>query len=244
MAIYIYTGRPRHGKTYQIARLVTKMLKAKERVFSNVKINLGVGALKKFDESIVGSYASKADRENPEKLLFYWTNMHEWEHFEKGNIICDEMQRYFNARLWENLSEETEVKLQQHGKENLNIYGTTQHYSRIDVSLRILVEGWLDVETIFGNPDNRKPFLGLKLFRVTSVEGIEYFEPYIRMKIQPDLQEQYDIPMRTKLFFFRKKYAVIYDTTAKVGRSEPMPLVHKERKCEMPGCDKVLVTHK
>jgi len=52
MAIYILTGRPRHGKTYRLAQIGYELLKDKQRVFSNFKFNVGVGALKKFKEDI------------------------------------------------------------------------------------------------------------------------------------------------------------------------------------------------
>lgn len=241
MAIYAITGRPRHGKTMEMVRIGIELLKNKERVFSNVKLNLGIGALKKLKEDIIGDYANEIDRSNPEKLLFYWTNMHEWEHFEKGTILCDELQRYFNARRWDALSEDTELKLQQHGKDDLDIYGTTQYYTRIDKALRELVEVWYDVKTVIGNPDNLNPFLGLKFFKITTVEGIEFFEHYMNMQINPNLQ--LEIPHRNSYRRFRRKIAIAYDTRAKIGRSEPMPLVHKIRECNYPGCNKKLITH-
>lgn len=238
MAIYALTGRPRHGKTLELARIGSKLLKKKERIFSNLKFNLGVGALKKFNDNIIGELSSKADRDNPEKLLFYWNNLHEWEHMEKGNIFVDEMTRYFNPRQWAQLSEDTEIKLQQHGKDSLNVYGTVQHYSRIDISLRLLVEKFYIVKTIFGNPDNRKPFLGIKIMSIYGVE-LEDIEDLYQMWKRPDLK--LEIPYTKKTRLFKKKYAIIYDTYQKVGRSEAMPLVHKARLC--PICGKEEIKH-
>lgn len=239
MAIYILTGRPRHGKTFKLARIVAQKLKHGERVYSNLKFNVGVGALKKLKPEIEGDWSKKEDRDNPKKLLFYWTNLHEIEHMNKGNIVMDEAQRYFNSRQWQELSTETEIKLQQHGKDDLNIYGTTQHFTRIDVSLRYLVEVWYDVETIFGSPNNNKIFLGIKIFRITAIEGVEYMQAYMDMKINPKLDLV--IPGKKKIEFFRKKYAIIYDTRAKVGASTPMPLIHRERVC--PDCGVTMTKH-
>lgn len=239
MAIYAVTGKPRHGKTYFIATLVPKMLKHKERIFSNIQFNLGVGSLKKWNADIVGDIYNPADLANPEKLLFYWRHIHQWEHMEKGTIIADEGTRYFNARQWALLSEDTEIKLQQHGKESLDIWLTTQHYTRLDVSLRLLVERFYIVKTIFGNPDNLKPFLGLKLFRVVNME-LEDLEDYYQMLKRPDLKLELDV--KSKTMIFRKKYAKSYNTLELVGKSESMPLVHKSRKC--PICGKEEITHK
>lgn len=237
MAIHLLTGRPRHGKTYELVKIGIKKLIKGERVFSNVHLN--TDHFKKIPKNIIGDLYKKEDRDNSQKQLFYWQNLHDLEHMEKGTILCDEAQRYFNARRWPDLSEETEIKLQQHGKDNLDIFGTVQHYRRIDVSLRELVETWSDIETIFGNPDNKKPLFGIKIFKYTQIEGIELFEPYIAQKINPNLQ--LDIPHKKRVYFFRKKYGNAYDTLQKIAKSAEMPLIHGERTC--PECGKTLITH-
>lgn len=241
MAIYAITGRPRHGKTYWLVSLIPKMLKNKERVYSNIKLNLGVGALKKYDESIVGDLYNPKDIANPDKLIFYWRNIHEWNHMTKGNIIADEGTRYFNARQWAMLSEDTEIKLQQHGKEDLDIWLTTQHYTRLDVSLRLLVEKFYIVETTWGTPDNKKPgftSLWLKYFSIVGLE-LEDIEDYYQMLKHPEME--IDIPYEAFSVRFKMKVAMCYDTRQAVGRSESMPLVHKTRSCAI--CGKMVITH-
>jgi hypothetical protein len=237
MAIFAITGKPRHGKTYYLARKVAEFLKRGERVYSNVFINLGTGALKKFNTEIVGDLYKKEDRDNPDKLLFFWRNIHEWNHMEKGNIIVDEMTRYFNPRQWAQLSEDTEIKLQQHGKEDLDIWGTVQHYTRIDVTLRLLVEKFAIVKMVFGNPNNRKSIFP-KRCRITFLE-LEDIDDYYSMIKRPDLN--LEIEVQQKGFWITKKYKNIYDTRQQVGRSETMPLVHKTRSCEI--CGKEVITH-
>lgn len=238
MAIYVITGKPRHGKTYFLAKLAVGMLKNGERVFSNLKFNLGVGALKKFDESIVGDYSNLQDRNNSKKLLFYWSHIHEWEHFVAGNILVDELTVYFNPRQWDLLSDDTEVKLRQHGKEDLDIWGTTQHYSRIDVAMRQIVEKFYIVTTVFGSPDNKKRYLGLKRFSIVGLY-LEDIEDYYNLIKFPDREMQLDYEKFG--MWFRKKYAVVYDTRQKVGRSELPSLVHRERTCS--DCGKVMISH-
>lgn len=238
MAIYVITGKPRHGKTYYLSTLIYKMLKHGERVFSNIKLNLGKGALKLYDETIVGDLYKPEDINNENKILFYWHNIHEWEHMGKGNIIVDEGTRYFNARQWALLSEDTEIKLQQHGKDDLDVWVTTQHYSRIDITLRILVERFFIVKTLFGNPNNKKPFFGIKIFKIIGVE-LEDIEDYYYSIKHPEQKIELDVSSKLKLF--RKKFAISYDTLEKVGKTETMPLVHKTRTC--PICGKIMITH-
>lgn len=239
MAIYIYTGKPRHGKTMEVVRIACALLKRKERVFSNIKINLGVGALKKIKDEVIGDLWNKADIENPEKLLFYWQNIHEWEHMKNGNILCDELTVYFNPRNWASLSEDTEKKLRQHGKDDLTIWGTTQHYSRVDVALRQIVEKFYIVKTVFGSPDNKKRYLGFKRFEIVGLD-LEDIEDYYSMIKFPDREMVLDYESYHRWFW--KKYAMCYDTKQVVGRSLPVPLLHEERNCEL--CGKQMITHR
>lgn len=239
MAIYVITGKPRHGKTYFIAKQIPRWLnEAKEdglRIFSNVKINYN---LLGYSDDILGNIYNKKDREDPNKLLFYWKNIDTWNFMQKGRIIVDEAQRYFNARKWAMLSEETEIKLQQHGKEDLDIWATTQHYSRIDITLRILVESFFKVEMIWGSPDNKKSWIP-KRARMNEF----YLEDLERvLKMSSEQKETTDIePVSTTTFFIRKKFWRLYDTRATIGASEPMPLKHLERTC--PDCGYRSTTH-
>lgn len=239
MAIYVITGKPRHGKTYYLATMIPSWLKQAKldgfKLFSNLKINyekLGYGS------EIIGNIYEKADRENPEKLLFYWRNIDTWNFMEKGTILVDEASRYFNARKWAMLSEETEIKLQQHGKQDLDIWATTQHYSRIDISMRILVERFVDIQMIFGSPDNEKRILP----RV--IQASEYYlEDMERMeRMGKDWAEEKGIePLWTEKKLVRKKYFRLYDTRQPVGSSLPMPLKHVERVC--PDCGERKIIH-
>lgn len=241
MSIYAVTGKPRHGKTFFVVSKIPRWLKNGERIFSNIKLNFGKGALKKFSEDLVGDIYKPEDLENPEKKVFYWRNIHEWNLMNNGIIIVDEAQKYFNARAWSQLSEDTEAKLQEHGKEDLDVWAITQHYSRIDITLRILVEIYFKVTMVMGNPDNEKgPVFGLlpkrSIAEAWMLEDLEKVERLGRRAsedfndIEPEWSEN---------IWIRKKYFSIYDTRAKVGRSLPMPLVHKERNCPVCGSTKI-----
>jgi len=245
MAIYVITGRPRHGKTYYMASLVPNLLKecqnTGKRLYCNFKIN--VEKIKKnrkeyFDDSIIGDILSEEDRNNSEKLLFYWRNIDTWNYMQNGTILIDEAQRYFNARKWEMLSDETEMKLQQHGKEDFDIYATTQHFTRIDKTLRIIVESYFHVGMVFGTPDNKKRLLP-RICRISEY----YLEDMERMEnIGKDYAEERGVsPLSDWHFMIRKKYYEIYDTRQLVGESRPMPLKHITRIC--PTCNKNEIKH-
>jgi len=263
MSIYAITGKPRNGKTYFLARLIPRFLSEyieeenyskihkEDRfpltdsfpvgcLYPNFKINLGKGALKKYPDRIVGNLHNEDDLKNPTKLIFYWSNITDWSLMKRrGRILCDEGQRYFNARQWAYLSPETEIKLQQHGKEDLDVWLTTQHVSRIDLSLRLLLHFIGICKVTFGNPDNRKTWLP-KRFQITwhYLEDIERWEKQ-REIINPHTGQPYPLslePVESEVFWLRKKYACLYDTRQKVGRSDLVPLQHREVYCENDYC--------
>lgn len=235
MAIYVVTGKPRNGKTFFIARQIPQWFKrAKKergefRIYSNLGINLAPLGL---DDSVVGDIYSEEDRRNPDKLLFYWRNIDTWNLMEKGVIIVDEATRYFNARRWAMLSEETEIKIQQHGHEDLDIWATTQHFTRIDVTMRVLVEAFFDVELVLGKPDNRAP---VKVARWTQYSLEELTRRDNMGKESEAMLEEYP----SGRFLIWNKYGRLYDTKQMVVASKPMPLIHKVRICSTCGYEKV-----
>lgn len=245
MAIYVVDGKPRHGKTAWVVSMVPDMIKEAfftgYKVFSNVYIKVeNIPFLYYYYENpkdCIGDITSKKDRENPRKLIFFWRNIHEWNFMDKGTIICDEATRYFNTRRWALLSEDTEIKLQQHGKEQLDIYAITQSYDRLDISLRVITEKFFRVARVFG--------YGNRTIRAQITEHYyEDLEKYARNPVQyeKDLnneeEEKYLPPINKRYFWIGKRVWNLYDTTEQVLASKPMPLKHIERKCHKIGCKK------
>ena len=239
MAISIVDGLPRHGKTaWLINKHIVEWLKdAKQngyKVFSNVYINVeNIKFIKKNYKKpadCIGDIESKKDRENPKKLLYYWRNIDTWNFMARGTIIVDEATRYFNARRWAMLSEDTEIKLQQHGKDRLDIWGTTQHWSRLDVSLRVLCEDYYRVERVLGISNTTY------ISRISrhTLEELEKWEGNRLSLVKNDDTGEEIMEDTTDYTYFmpwapwRKQ---LYDTNQTVGSSKPMPLKHLERFC-------------
>lgn len=243
MAIYSIDGRPRNGKTYYVISQVPLWLKQNKRIYSNIKLfpdkiikkGFWFGQKKEYwSNDIAGQITNKSDRDNPQKKILYWRNIDEWNYMSNGVIIADEGQRYFNARMWSLLSEDTEIKLQQHGKENLDIFLTVQHYSRLDVTLRLLVERFFHIEMDGGKPDNIKRWFGLP--KHISIKEY-YLEDMIRAEQLGYRIPDEDIDGNKTVFgvepisrtgkYIRKSIFAMYDTYEQVGRSRSMPIIKK-----------------
>ena len=245
MAIRIYDGLPRHGKTaLMINKNISDWLKdsAKRgyKVFSNVYIYLeNIKWLTKLydghPELAIGDIYSEADREDPTKLIYYWKNIDTWNFMKRGVIICDEATRYFNARRWALLSEDTEIKLQQHGKDRLDIVATTQHWSRLDVSLRVLVEKFTRVERVIGWGNT----IYISRYSDHTLEDLQKWEanPGSFNKDVPEGEEDNGKKVDFSYFMPWAPWRTpLYDTEQTVGASVPMPLKHMERYCPDPDC--------
>ena len=240
MAIYVVDGKPRHGKTAWVISHIPEWLEQARggdfRIFSNVKINMGTGALKRYSEKMVGDIWNANDRQNPRKLLFYWQNLDEWNLMKKGVIIADEATRYFNARNWSSLSQETEIKLQQHGKEDLDVWAITQHYTRLDVSLRVLAENFYRVERVWGIGGNSTVVTRVSEHLLEDMDRYEALMRQVRENEEKGIEQPETISY--EYLWIRGKIKKMYDTKAAVLPSRPMALHHEERICADPYCPK------
>jgi len=118
MAISVFTGRPGEGKTYLMVKKAWPYLLAGIDVYSNFKLDY--------------------EGEN----IHYYRDFSDLADVSSGLILIDEGQYLFNSRNWDNLTLEAQYKLQQHRKDGLNIWLTTQNIQRLDVVLRELVHNY------------------------------------------------------------------------------------------------------
>lgn len=242
MAIYVVDGKPRHGKTAWLMSHVPQWTKEARdhgwKIFSNVKINVEnirwIRKAYKNPKDCIGDLYKKKDRENPKKIIFYWQNIDEWNLMRHGTIICDEATRYFNARKWQALSADTEIALQQHGKLDLDCYLTTQHFSRLDATLRILCESFFRVERVWGWGNTTL------LARVSEhyLEELERYErnPETYKRVKEGEEEEGGEEVYHESFWISRYVKRLYDTRQAVLASRPMPLKHEVRYCLDPKC--------
>lgn len=240
--IYIITGKPGHGKTALMVKMMRDDLKAGRRVFPNIKIypeNMGL-------KEIIGTGLiwNKEDRENPAKQVLYWQNFSDWQYFSEGTVYVDEGLRYFNARKWAQLPDVMQQRFTEHRKDKIDLVFNIQHYTFIEKTLRMLCEKFINVELKYGSAEFKETWMP-RISRCSSIDLITLnrmeamnIDPY---NMTEEDEERLNVFVSSKLFWIKKKFFKMYDTSERVAPSRPEPLLHYERSC--PDCGKVAITH-
>lgn len=274
MSIYAITGKPRQGKTYWMASRIPEWLdelvyqqnkadvhetdryKPEECpvgcLYVNFKVFPGKGALKGYPERIVGDLNKPDDLANPTKLIFPWYYVQEWNKMVRpGRIIATEAQKYVNARRWASLSEETEMKIQMHGHDGLNLYLDLQRFGSLDVVIRDSCELVAVVSMTVGNPDKKwafsVPFLPwvLKRSQIVWIDP-DLYERYHQIKgsINPKTGTFYTVEdmnfevADSDVFFHRKDVYAIYNTHEKpvTYTLQESTIPHEVKWCQDDDC--------
>ncbi len=221
MSIHVFQGRPGEGKTYTLTYLAHHALFKGIDVYSNIDIH---------KTSKIGLYGRYKWTGNYKT----WSCIGEIEHIKNGVILMDEVQAYFNSRNWKKISEEQQKKLQQHRKDGLHIFGTVQHFNRIDKVFRELANYYHNCNKVIGNQfADWKPVRALtnKIGSPWGLIRVETFEPrdLIRAEQMPEVFD-YIKPLGKFWVPIRKKWAYSYDTNQSVARKDYEP-----KKCNICG---------
>lgn len=235
MAIYILDGYSGHGKTaYLVAKIARNLINKGERVFSDIKLypefmDLDIAKApfpekkisnlwhkqKKVPLNIEGRLADKADRDNPNKKILYWSHFDEWQYLKSGTILCDEGGVKFNARRFDSLPDKIQNKLMQLRHERLDLYLTAPHQSRIDLMIRQNTEQFFHFNLAMGSPKFEKGFLPrIAMVRKLHLEQIGL--------IGTPMEET--IEAGSTPFYINPKYFKYYDTSKVVTEGRPMPI--------------------
>lgn len=245
--IYIVTGKTGHGKTAYCAKWARKHLLKGGVVYANTKLNPHEmfskrKYLKLFGElEIEGDITLEKDRTS--KKILYWQNFSDWQYMRDGLVLCDEGIVYFNARKWEQLPDQMQMRFVQHRKDSLDLVVNVQNYTFIDKTLRVLCEKFMNVELKIGSAKFKKTLLP-RISKITEIDlptlnrcenlGID---PY---NAEPEEAKKYHLTgLYQEWFWIRSKIFKWYDTSAKMFESRPEPLIHSLRTCPTCGTQKI-----
>lgn len=149
------------------------------------------------------------------------------------DLILDEVGTYFDSRTFKDLPLSTRLWLAQASKLGVDIYGTAQDFSQVDISFRRLTNHLIEITKIIGSmrpdPNGTKPtptrIWGLCMERELSPIGYDEKNKYAGIKGWP------------KFWLIQEKYCKFYYTNKRVPKGEIPPYKHQVRRCEDPLCN-------
>jgi len=163
--------------------------------------------------------------------IIYWTNINELIKLHDCDVIVDEVGNYFDSRLWSELSLDARRWLSQGAKTGVEMYGSAQDFAQVDKAFRRLVNHLFHITKIMGSrrPSPTKPpvktIWGLCLVRELDPQGYdEDKKKFAAGGVIPSFMT------------IRRQDCEIFDTTQKIIRSQPEPMRHIERFCEIADC--------
>jgi len=235
MAIYIYNGLPGMGKTTKLASIGLELLDRNVKLFKNME-RLGkprrlVVSNMKFSKEVEEKYGYGTE----DSYIVYWETLGELIKYKHCDILMDEVATYLDSTLWKETNPKVKRFLQQHRHYGVNIFGTTQDFKTVDISMRRLTKKAFWVRKMFGSrdisetlPDVKNPY-GLIMIR-----EIEY-DSFVN-----DAQD-YKFYLIPELLWINKKLVNCFDTTQDIINNEEVPLRHVTKKCHE--CGKYEIKH-
>lgn len=122
--IFAYIGKPGQGKTLYAAFLIDNLLKQGKTVYTNIHFNY------------------------THERLFYFSDFSIIHFIHNGEFVLDEGQVYLNSREWASMPKETQILLQQHRHQGINIYAFTQSIKRMDTTFRELIHEFFEIRKV------------------------------------------------------------------------------------------------
>lgn len=189
MSINIICGLTGSGKTYLMSKIGIELL---DKAAADVNLYT------------CGFHITHPNPEMQQRI-FYVNDLKKLTELNRGIVLIDEIGIWFSARQWNKLDPRIQYKFQQHRKDGLIIYGTTQWFDSIDRVIRQLTHRYFEVRKIVSSEETAA--------RVWGLLKMSEYKPW-----QYDKTRRYAID--TEYFFIRKRYCEAYDTFEKVVPSQ------------------------
>jgi len=174
-----------------------------------------------------------------------WRDLEELPDMKNCDLFIDEVGTYFDSRTFKDLSLDVRLWLAQASKLGVDMYGSAQDFAQVDISFRRLVTGLYEITKLAGSqrPAETRP----PVKRIWGVCTMKQMDP-----VGYDEQKKAfnNISVIPSVFFIRKQYCEIFDTTKRIAKSKPVPYKHIIRPCADPSCSFKLyekvggITHK
>jgi len=152
--------------------------------------------------------------------------------------LWDEVATYLDSTQWANVPLELKRWLQLHRHYGIEIYGTTQDFPMIDISMRRLVQGAYTVSKLFGSRDisSTKP-------PVKWPWGIVWVREIKQESFNKDKEQYQKSLIPSGVHWIGKELCHAFDTTQELKPGSYPSLRHILRVCEDPNCTYHRVIH-
>jgi len=220
--ITIYSGKPGSGKSLKLADEIVGLLARNLKWNAKSGKNRKVWSNIKLSKELTDAYPGQ---------VHYWQDPEELILAKDCDIIWDEIATHLDSTQWANVPMDLKRFLQQHRKRGIEIYGTTQAFGMVDISMRRLVDELHICYKVLGsrNPSPTKP-------PVKYVWGLIWIN-----QVDPST---FDSEKQTKVgadwLFITRPLVSVYDTLQEIPMGQMPALRHSVRKCNTCGHEKIV----
>jgi len=233
MSIIIFNGLPGSGKTTLLASKAREIA-IRNRKFYIKQEKLGNNPTKR--KIVLNIKLSSDFKAEFDGFYDYWSDMEQLVKLRDCDIFIDEVATYLDSTQWANVPLPVKRFLQLHRHYGIDIFGTTQDFPMVDISMRRLVES---------------AYMTFKLLGTQSPSPTKKTakHPWILCVVREIQRASFNLPKEEykysgfNLRYFDEKDFSIFDTTQELEVGEYPPLKHIARKCGDENCSFHKVTH-
>lgn len=220
MPIILYTGRPGSGKSAKLADTTLNLLLRNEKIFKKTGLRRLVCSNLKLTDKYTERFKD---------FLFYWSDPSQLIKFKDCDVIWDEIATHLDSTNWKEVPLSLKRWLQQHRKLGVEIFGTTQDFAMVDISMRRMTSELKMLRKIIGSRD-----------KSSTKPDVKYIWGLVIVRnLNP---EQYSEDKKLNQAFgwgfmlITRELVEIFDTTQEIEQGIYPPLKHIERHCDHVGC--------
>jgi len=227
MPITVITGKPGAGKSLYLAKALLEILKRNEQWFDQSGIKRQVFSNLKLNDELSEKY---------KEFISYWENPEDLITIRDADVFWDEIATHLDANQYKNLPLEIKRWLQQHRKFGIEIYGTTQDFAMIDISMRRMTSDLKILAKIFGSRDKSNTAPPVK--RIWGITIVREMDPASYKEDEKDNKTS-----GFGILFISRKLTEAFDTSQEIKLGTYPPLHHIERLCIEKNCPYKMVVH-
>lgn len=215
--ITIYTGIPGSGKSLKSAQQALELLERNKKWYKKTGIKRQLCSNIKFSPHVEHYFGD---------LIHYWTDPYSLVQMRDVDVIWDEIATYLDSTQWANVPLELKRWLQQHRKFGIDIYGNTQDFAMVDISMRRMTEQLFYMRKLIGSPDKSatKP----KIKNIWGIIMVRELDPQA-YKEESKANKGVGLP---HFIWVSRSLIEVFDTAQEIEMGKYPPLRHIERECE------------